>query len=170
MFELNLEMYFSLISNFFCKLRKYFAYSDHAITGWLMVIISFDRYLSISYPTRFLFRKKKLFQIMSSFFVIGFNYCLYIPYWCFYIKEIVTNKSLNQTKMITYKCVSPGIWAELLNLFQECLIPFSLMFLFTILTIRTVSNSRSASSNNSRIVKQKDFKFMITLCDHVRIR
>ena len=158
MFELNLEMYFSLISNFSCKLRKYFAYSDHSITAWFMMIISFDRYLSIGYPTKFLIRKNKMFQIIASCFIIGYNCCFYIPFLFFYIKESKTNRT-NQT-IITYKCISPGLWVEFLNLIHELSIPFSFMFLFTLLTIRIVFKSRRSSLNNSS--KSKDLKFAIS--------
>jgi hypothetical protein len=162
MFESNFGMYFSLISNFCCTFRKFYAYSNYSIAAWLLAVISLDRYLSISYPAKFLYRKKFIFQKLTCCFIIGYNYCFYIPYWFFTIKEIKTNRT-NQT-LITYKCLPPGLWTELLNLVQECLIPFSLMFLFTVLTIRTVFKSRKAlSSNNSTsTVKLRDIKFAIS--------
>ena len=162
MFELNLGLYFSTISNFFCKLRQFFGYSGYAVSIWFLMIISLDRFLSISFPNKFLFRKKNQFQILTSCFIIGFNYCLYIPIWFYYLDETKKNQT-NQTITI-YTCRSPGFWAELMNLFQGCLIPLSLVFLFTLLTIRSVFNSRKQSSiiNSSTTVKSRDIKFAIS--------
>ena len=158
MFEFNFNIYLSLVSDFFCKLRKFFGSCNYAITPWFLVIISLDRFLSIAYPARFLFRKKPIFQILISCFTIGFNLCLYTPFWFYYIKEIRTNLS-NQT-ISSYNCEPPGLWVEFINLSQEFLIPFFLMLLFTLLTIRTVFNSRAASSNNTS--KSKDMKFAVS--------
>jgi hypothetical protein len=161
MFELNLNMHLSLISNFFCKLRHFLAFSNYSIAAWLLAVISLDRYLSIAYPAKYIIRKKPLFQKLTCCFIIGYNYFMYIPYWFFYIKETETNQT-NQTSIYSYKCVPPGIWIEILNFFQQFLTPFSFVFLFTSLTIRTVFISRKASSNNSSITKSKDIKFAIS--------
>jgi hypothetical protein len=158
MFELNFEMYLSLVSNFFCKFRYYFTYSNYAIPPSLLVIISCDRFLCIAYPSKFLFRKKISFQITMSLFAIGYNYCVYIPLWYYYLTEKINN----QTNQTITKCESPGQWIELINLFQELMIPFCLMFLFTSLTLRTVFNSRKASLNNSANIKSKDMKFAVS--------
>jgi hypothetical protein len=81
MFELNFEIYFGLISDFCCKLRRFFSNYNTSNTPWFLVIISLDRFLSIAYPTRFLLRKKPIFQILISFFIIGINFGLYTPFW-----------------------------------------------------------------------------------------
>jgi hypothetical protein len=159
MFELNLNMYFTLISDFTCKLRKFFANSNFAITAWFFVIISLDRYISIAYPRRFLFKKKLSFQIITCCFIIGFNYCLFIPFWLFYLTENRSNKT-NET-LVVRKCNKPGMWIEYINIFQQFSIPFCLMLLFTSLTIRTVFNSRKSSTNNSNGIKSKDMRFAV---------
>ena len=163
MFELNFGIYFGLMSNFLCKFRKFFGNYNYAITPSILVIISFDRYLSIAYPAKFTFRKKPLFQILISCFIIGFNLCLYIPFWFFYLKEKTLNETYNQTLLvITYECVPPTFWVRFINVFQQFLIPFSLMFLFTLLSIRTIFSSRKAASNNSSITKSRDMKFAVS--------
>ena len=161
MFELNFQMYFILISDICCKLRRFFANCNYAITPWFLVIISLDRFLSIAYPTKFLHRKKPIFQILISSFIIGFNFVLYTPFWFFYLKETIKNGT-NQTIIVSYECISPFSWLKFINIVQQFIIPFSLMFLFTLLTIRTVFNSRESSSNNSVIAKSKDIKFAIS--------
>ena len=162
MLEFNQGIYFTSISTFCCKIRKFFANYNYAITPSFLVIISIDRFLSIAYPSKFSFRKKSLFQILISWLVIGFNFGLYTPFWSFYLKETVKNQT-NQTSVIySYECYSPFAWLKFINIFQQSAIPLFLMFLFTLLTIRTVFNSRTTSSNNSSIVKTKDIKFAIT--------
>ena len=161
MFELNLGMYFTLISTFCCKIRKFFANYNYAVAPSILVIISIDRFLSIAYPSKFLMRKKSLFQIFICFLVIGVNFCLYTPFWLFDLNEINQTNQENQT-LITYKCISPGQWIDFINILQEFFIPFTLTLLFTLLTIRTVFKSRAASSNNSSITKSKDIKFALS--------
>jgi hypothetical protein len=161
MFELNLGMYFHLISDFCCKLRRFFSNCNFAITSSFLVVISIDRYLSIAYPTKFLFRKKGLFQLIISFFIIGVNCCIYIPFSLYFLKEIRKNVT-NQTVVISYECASVISLIKFINLFQEFAIPFILMFLFSSLTIKTVFNSRRSSSNNSSVVKSRDIKFAVS--------
>jgi hypothetical protein len=132
MFEFNLSMYFYLISDICCKLRRFFPSWTNAISPWLLVIISFDRYLSVAHPSKFTYRKKYIFQILTSCFVIGFNFCMFTPLWSFYLKENTINKT-NQT-VITYECVSTLYWIKFISLIQLRAIPFSLMFWFSLLT------------------------------------
>ena len=103
MFELNFGLYFSSLSNIFCKLRQVIGYSGYAIAAWFLVVVSLDRFLSIAFPSKFLFRKKHQFQILTSCFIIGFNYCLYIPFWFYYLKESKIFQSLSiGLKVINY--------------------------------------------------------------------
>ena len=163
--EWNFDFYFSQLSNFSCKIRYWFFYVNFAIAAWFQVIISIDRYLAISLPTKFILRKKFQFQIITSFIIIGFNCCMYIPSLMYYLK--INNESspiINQTTKSNYKCTSPGIWADFMDLFQSTVLPFCLMILFTLLTIRTVFKSRRSSTNSSlsSVNKSKDIKFAFT--------
>ena len=142
--EFNFNIYFSRISNFTCKLRNFYGYFNLACSAWLLVAISLDRYLCIAYPTRFLFRKKVLFQILACFIIIVFHVCYFVSSWFYYLKETrisSTNETLNQTRKI-YKCVPSGIETDIMELFEHILIPFFLMILFTSLTSRHVFQSR----------------------------
>ena len=159
MFESNLDQYFSQISDFACKFRFYFEFVNFAIIAWFLVIISLDRFLSISYPSRFAFRKNFQFQIIVSLFIILFHLVYYIPYLFYYLKVIQVNET-NSTDLISFECVAPGIWAVLMDLFQSTVIPFLLMIIFTIVSIKTVFNSRKSASPNS--IKAKDIKFALS--------
>ena len=159
MLESNLNTYFSRISDFTCKIRFYFAFSSFSVIAWFLVVISIDRFLSISYPSRFLFRKKGQFQIFLSFFIILYHLLFYIQSLFYHLKETNITHENNMTVQINYDCVSPGLWAILLDLFQSTVIPFLLMILFTVLTIKTVFNSRRSTSSNS--IRTKDIKFAL---------
>jgi hypothetical protein len=160
-FEMNHASFFSNISNFTCGFRFFFVYVNFAIAAWFLVIISFDRYLSICYPTKYLMRKKTIFQIVVSFILIGFNICFYIPFWFYYIKESVYI-STNQTKIISLRCSSPGIWLEFMDLFQQILIPFFFMILFSLLTAKNVIQSRKINCSTNSKTAINDRKFAIS--------
>jgi hypothetical protein len=89
-FELNLNKYF------ICSLRFFYKNFHFSNAAWLLVVISIHRYLSISYPKQFLFRKKHLFQTILCCFIFVFKS------WFYYLKDFETNQT-NKTKS-TYKC------------------------------------------------------------------
>jgi hypothetical protein len=159
--ELNLNLYFSRISNFCCKLRNVFSHLFLANSAWLLAVISFDRYLSVSYPNRYLFRKKVKFQVITCFCVIAFNFSTLSPTWLYYLNETnITNQS-----MIPSTCVSPSNWLDTLELFQLSINPFFFMILFTFLTIKNVFKSRNKinqKTNGQSTSKQNDRKFVIS--------
>ena len=98
MFELNFGMYFYFISDFCCKLRRFFANCNYAITPLFLIIISIDRYLSIAYPAKFPYRKKSLFQILISSVIITVNFGFYTPVWFYYLKETRKNENFSKYK------------------------------------------------------------------------
>ena len=171
MFESNLNLFLSRISNFVCKLRFFYPNVNLGSSAWLLVAISFDRYLSISYPTKFMFRKQNSFQLLLSLFIICSNLGFFTTKWFYYLKETrvnVTNKANNQTYIAdSFKCSSPGIWVQALDLVHLNLLPFLIMILFTSLTARHVFRSRkiiniiSSSSSNKTSFQSNDRKFAI---------
>ena len=100
--EFNFDVYFSQISNLACKFRYYYGNVNYSICSWLLVVVSFDRYLSISYPKRFIYRQKRFFQIIVCFVTIGFNACFYTSSFFYYLKETL-NETNNQTVITNYK-------------------------------------------------------------------
>ena len=165
-FEFNYAAYFSNISNFTCWFRFYFGYVNFAIVSWFLAVISVDRYLSICYSSKYLLRKKLSFQLLISLFLIIFNICYYVPFCFHYLKETTINSTNSTTKVSVFKCVSPGIWIDIMDLFQQILIPFFFMILFTFLTAKNVFRSRkinnfSTNSSTSKTISN-DRKFAIS--------
>ena len=170
MFELNFNLYFSRISNFTCKLRYFYGNVNYSISAWLLVLISFDRYLTISHPVKFLVRKRPILQILACCSIIAFSICFNISSMFFYLKETKTNttESTNLTQIkIIKRCVTPNFWFQVMKMIQSILTPFLLMIIFTTLTIRNIFKSRqqaSCSNRSSSITVQssKDRKLTIS--------
>lgn len=71
------EIYLAELNSFFCMFKSYFFYSIGPIAPWLMVFVSIDRFVSITYPKRFEFMFKLPFQIAVILFVCVFNFSFY---------------------------------------------------------------------------------------------
>ena len=75
--HLNFGFYINQLNNITCKLDYYFTFASSPISPWLMVIVSFDRYINSAYPKRFLILHKFKTQLGIIFFFIIFNCLLY---------------------------------------------------------------------------------------------
>jgi hypothetical protein len=151
MLESNFNIYLSKISDIACKLRVFFSYVNYPIAAWLLVVISLDRYLTIAFPVKFSFHKRFQFQMLICCFIVGFNFCIFIPYLFNYLQKIESNGT------IQIKCTTLNIWVELIDYLESTLIPFCLMIIFTSLTIKTVFDARNSTS-----IKPKDMKFAVS--------
>ena len=155
--ELNFDIKLGEISKFTCKLRLFISYVNFPIASWILVSISLDRYLSIVFPTKFLYRKKPIFQLIISLFIIGFNVCLYTPIWIDFSQITQSINETNKSDMFAIKCSTDHKWINLIDLFYSTVIPFLFMICFTLLTIKKVYDSRRSTSNYNK----KDLKFAI---------
>ena len=147
-----------------CKIIYYFVYMIPSFSIWVLVVISIDRFLSIVYPTRFLFRKLKRNQILALFLVFIFQsiYWLPVPFLA-YIS--INNGTTNET--VSYYCEYGTITVDIMDLFYSSLFPLFLMFISTSLTLKTIFRSRMKSQNNHQqqnqsAIKPKDIKFAIS--------
>jgi hypothetical protein len=162
-FEYNLSINFRYLSNFSCKLRMMYTNVVHPISGWILVVISIDRFLSICYPMRFSIRKNKWFQILVINVVLILNlifYSLFLTY-DLDIKRKIINSTNNQTKQ-SYSISCESNMEQLIlfmDLFEASLIPFSLMILFSSLSIRKIFITRK--STYQKKARQKDIRFAI---------
>jgi hypothetical protein len=151
--RLNFNISFSNLQNFTCRLIYYFAYVSYSVPQWYLVLISIDRFLSISHSDKFLFKNKSKFQLLFSLFIIIMNICFYSPVLLFQFESFQNNQT-NITE-ITNKCNNVSLLINIMDLFQSSLIPFVLMILSTCFTIKKVFESRKLINKN----KSKDVKF-----------
>lgn len=163
MFELNLDTHFGMISNFFCKLRYFYAGFNFSNAAWILVVISIDRFLSIAYPVKFQYRKKTSFQLSICFSVILLNICLSTPAWFYHIaKRTTTSKISNDTSV---SCAPYSLWVDIFEILHQIMIPFVLMFLFTFMMVKYVFKSRIKTTNfstSSSNTSSNDRKFAIS--------
>jgi hypothetical protein len=165
LFELNFNIYFRDFSDELCKFRFYFTYSIFPISGWVLVLISFDRFVNISFPNRFLLTKKATFQLSMCLIVFGLNFTYYIPNLFYYIRVNVNSKNSTNQTVLTYKCTNPGFPIEWMDIIESSLLPYLLMFSFTSFSIFLLFKSRSKSSiksSNKSSIKKKDLRFALT--------
>jgi hypothetical protein len=168
---LKFDLYIGEISDMFCKLIGFSAYGIPAISSWILVIISFDRMINISFTQRFLFRKCVKFQVTTCIGIFLFNLTYYGH--LFFSELYYTTQYDNVTNMTTqvvfcsaYETTHILSWSDLFN---STLIPFTLMIITTIITLKSLFKQRSKvkytsvkSSNQNKISKSKDAKFACT--------
>ena len=143
------------------------------MSGYILVLISLDRLISISMPTRFLFRKKVNYQVAITILMFAFNLLFYSVTLASHLNQ---SKSENSTSNTTdYRCYEFKNTVQImswLDLFNYSIIPFSFMIMFTSLTLKSIfaSRKRTFSMQNNQFHKfnstsssrAKDIKFAIT--------
>ena len=147
------------VDSILCKMWPYFLYAIGPISGWLMVIVSLDRFLSIMFPRRFPLIHKSSFQLAIIFSIVVCNYVLYSSMiW----RSEFQSVSNGTNKCVQYFNIDSSIY--LIDLINSALLPFLIMFFMSISLITFVHRSRSRSrSNNSSSSSKRDIKFAITV-------
>ena len=153
------------ISDFSCQFFVYLAYAFNPISAWLMAYISFERFISIRFPTKSLSLKKESIQNIIILSVYLFNFVINLPFL------ILAKLNEMESENGTY-CDLPSTKAAdimiVIDLFNSTVLPFILMFLNTILLSYTIFKSRSRTVSKSKLYKKdnqrkkKDFKFVFT--------
>ena len=148
---------FRYISSITCKIAFFVIYLLPSSHGWIIFYIAFDRFLSISMPNRFLFRKKSKFQYTLCMITLFYNMVFYIPLL------FTTESKLNQTNTnrIVYDCRNQSQLVNSIDIINATVLPFILMLISNILSVRTIFKSRQ-KGNYSTKIKKKDTRFAIT--------
>ena len=165
----NIEI--KLISDLACKLYRYYENLITPISHYILAFISIDRYLTIVYPKKYLFKNKISFHLRCCFAVTLFNFLYYIPSLIYNelvssdsneINNYTNNNSFNNPNV---SCSNPIIILDILNVLNDVIVPFGIMTIFTILLIKSIYESRkrarSLSSTQNR-TQSKYFRFAIT--------
>ena len=163
-------------SYIFCKFTYYILYIFSPVSGWILVILSFDRLLSTKYPSKLLVRNKKQIKLLICAFVIFCNVLYYIPiailsnYVNVYLNDSSSNNS--DSTLVIDKCISGdqyGVsdWLDLLN---SSIIPFIFMSIFTAKALKSLFESRRKTHNAScsttqrkESFKKRDLRYAFTL-------
>ncbi len=152
------------ISDLSCKLTTFLTFAFEAISSWLLVALSMDRFISIRFKHP-IFIKKIHFQYLIIFLIIIYNLALYSPKAL--LNENIMYDINNQSNFV---CQSNNSKIRTLliviDFLNSTLIPFLMMLLFSILLIYIILKSRikiirmTNQSNKNRL--RKDIKFAIT--------
>lgn len=149
----------------FCLLQTYMTYTLGAISAWLMVIVSFDRFFKIGYPKRFslFFNKKIQLTLIIVANVFNFAYYSFITWNSFLLAPV------NDTNQTTTSCsqnydVSMLGW---MDFFNSTVLPFVLMISLSsgmiFFVIRSRLRVRLKDESQRPRMSTRDRKFAIGL-------
>jgi len=146
-FNFNINLF--ILSNLSCKLILYFSYFFEAISPWLIVYISIDRYVSIKYTARRFFLRKSTTQHILFWFVFIVCLIFYVPAALFYE---ITYETRNNTTVSTPNCIPKDAFSNNLLLYMDSsfriFIPFILMIVFSVLLSHSLFVSRTRIIQN----------------------
>ena len=144
-------------SYFMCKFFNYFLYWVPPISGWILVVVSFNITLSIIKLKTFLFIKKIKIQIAIVFILFVFNSIFYLPLPLYEIYQDYSNGSI-----ITHVCyeLEQVVITYWMDLFNSTIVPFGFMLIFSTITLKRLIKSRSrVNVESTNKLKSRDVKF-----------
>ena len=112
-----------------------------------MVLNSFDRYISVKYPTKLKFRSKFKYQLLALAILFVLLITIDLLFFFFYDVQISKNHISKRTCITTHVFI--GFFIDLANLLVSTIIPFFLMMFCTI------STGHHFIANKSRLQKTK---------------
>lgn len=154
---------------FSCKLTFYIGYVLDAISPYLLVYISVEKYISITYQAKSSILRSKRNQLIFLTLLVTFNDLLYIevPFYYDVIKQDLNFS--NQTVTSVYKCTflsySEQLTSSYIDLVNRLMVPLALMVCFSSLLISAIFKSRrrvASSSSNENTQLKRDVRFAVT--------
>lgn len=154
---------------FSCKLTFYIGYVLDAISPYLLVYISVEKYISITYQAKSSILRSKRNQLIFLTLLVTFNGLLYIevPFYYDVIKQDLNFS--NQTVTSVYKCTflsySEQLTSSYIDLVNRLMVPLALMVCFSSLLISAIFKSRrrvASSSSNENTQLKRDVRFAVT--------
>ena len=146
-----------------CRLTLLLAYSVPPISAYILVVISIDRWLTITKPTFLLIRKKFSFQILVCIGIVFANFIYNGQLFFSYLE--IDDYYPNSTRL---RCLIPyQDTLQMMDLINSTIIPFLLMIISTILTIKSVFKSAKKNQSTNQLltdnqIRRRDIKFAIT--------
>ena len=137
---LSLGLDLRSLSTLSCKIRYYWNYSIGAVSPWLLVYITIERYVAIKY-TSIKILKQHNFQKLIIVLIFIYNLGIYSPFAI--LKQVYSAIDNNETY---YYCdfednIQYTIMTSL-DLINSALLPFFIMFYFSCALIHTILKVR----------------------------
>lgn len=158
----------STISSLSCQIYVYFNYSLGAISPWLLIYISLEKFVSIKWPDHRLILKNKLYQKFFFLLVLIFNLLYYLPIPFFYtLIEYKTNKTDYLTK---YGCEFKDYRSQKITSYMDLInrgtVPILLMIVLSIMLIYYIKTSSkrviSDFNHKENKIHNRNIRFSIT--------
>lgn len=155
-----------LVSSFLCAIGEYQPYVAGTLSQILLALISFDRLITIVYPSRFKIFKKRWFQVVLVFVLISYSMLIHIqlPLYSRLITVSVTNNDTAKTLVcyISDRVSAIHTWIFLANIFIVIIIVNNIL-VFKIIVFLVSSRRRITAICNQRFKASitKDHKFAV---------
>ncbi len=153
-YNLDVTTFYSLI----CKLYSFFSYSLSALSPFLIVYISIDRYISIKYPARRFFLRKPKIQHIYFWLVFITSHLYYSPAAFFFV---ISSESISNSTEASPSCflnnTDSTLLVAIMDLAFRVIIPFTMMFVLTGLLIKSIFESRNRIVENFLAEQNRTF-------------
>lgn len=151
--EFSFKIHVTDASSLSCKIYSYFVCSLSPISPFLLINISIERLISITYPSKGFILCQTKVQFIFILSIIVFNLILYVPV-PFFTDNVLSG---NKTKCQYNNHIAQDILANI-DLANLIIIPFVVMLMCTVLLILTLYRSRRRISSTRPIKEMKNFK------------
>ena len=157
---------FTTYSTVICRAYWYVSYVYASTLPYLLVYISTERYVAVTFPSKRFLLRKQLIQTVYFGVLITYEAVFYLPtliYWNVSAKSLSMNQSLNETNatdMMVYSCgpVDSNAYNILswIDMGNRVIVPFFLMIVCTLMLIGKIFHSRIKF--NRRLTENKMFR------------
>lgn len=168
----SLDISLPAMSHFACHFFSIYRRTAIQTPSWMLVIITFDRFRSVCYPTKLRFMEKREFilkVIISLFFVI---FLINIDHGWFYLTirktntavfDPLNNITINSTLKKQICTASPLLLSitDIKMVFMRSYIPFLFMLILNLKLSRTFLRSKKKIKANDYL--KKDYSFTTTV-------
>jgi hypothetical protein len=135
------------ISSFTCMFFKYTRLIFIQMSVWLQLLITFERTVSIRYPSRFLILKKKKCLVGELIFLFAILTLLIVPVWYYELEEQKHGK---------VKCENPkySLYLHIEGAIVGFSVPFVIMLILNFVLVGTIILSKKRIVRNSPLTRE----------------
>jgi hypothetical protein len=152
---------FPTINDALCKLWNYLPETYSSIPAWILVAFSLDKYISMRISQKTILNKK-WFQIAVVSGIVIFDFCAYM-----WVPILAKRTEFQPGVFVCSLAALTNIFSAYMIFFatESCLVPFVIMIILSILTIRLLVKSRQNVERTGRVDKERksrDFRYAVT--------
>lgn len=159
-------------SDFSCKFLAFLLFFMTPLSAWYLVAAGLDRFLTIVFPTKFLFIKKPRFSVSLCFLILVYSFAY--NFYLFFNFDFVTLNRTKNAENSTYFVINSYCVFKNVKLFSTadfintCLLPFVIMVTSTIATTIGVLTThrrmkKFVQAQQLRKTQLRDIKFGVSM-------